>query len=261
MAAGVASGLQNRFGVRIASRVGSIPTRSRHRTVVSQRPGVGLLLVGRSAGVLCFLLIAVPTGGLLSQETDPPARADSISQPRPIGDPAVTPDSLAVTDSAAVRDSTAGADSAATPGALEAAGAVPTPATATRADSAGPSPPISPTGAFFRSLILPGWGQISADQPGRGAFYFAMEAGSLWMLFKTNAKLNAAKRSNPLDEDLIASREAQFEDWAALAVFWALFSGVDAWVSAQLWDFKGEVVPPPDGSAGAAFQYSIPVGP
>ena len=129
------------------------------------------------------------------------------------------------------------------------------------ADSAGPMAPVSPMGAFFRSLVLPGWGQVSVDQPGRGAFYFAMQAGSLWMLFKTNAKLNAAKRSYPRNEDLIAAREAQFEDWAALAVFWALFSGVDAWVSAQLWDFKGEVVPPPDGSPGAAFQYSVPVGP
>ena len=128
-------------------------------------------------------------------------------------------------------------------------------------DGTGPQPPVSPMGAFFRSLVLPGWGQVSVDQPGRGAFYFAMEAGSLWMLFKTNAKLNAAKRSFPRNDDLIAAREAQFEDWAALAVFWALFSGVDAWVSAQLWDFKGEVVPPPDGSPGAAFQYSVPVGP
>jgi hypothetical protein len=128
-------------------------------------------------------------------------------------------------------------------------------------DSAGVSPPVSPMGAFFRSLVLPGWGQVSVDQPGRGAFYFAMEAGSLWMLLKTNAKLNAAKSADPPDEDLVGLREEQFEDWATLAVFWALFAGVDAWVSAQLWDFTGEVVPPPDGSPGAAFRYSIPVGP
>jgi hypothetical protein len=128
-------------------------------------------------------------------------------------------------------------------------------------DSAGVSPPVSPMGAFFRSLVLPGWGQVSVDQPGRGAFYFAMEAGSLWMLLKTNSKLNAARSADPMDEELVALREDQFEDWATLAVFWALFAGVDAWVSAQLWDFTGEVVPPPDGSPGAAFRYSIPVGP
>jgi hypothetical protein len=170
-------------------------------------------------------------GAVYAQETDPPVEADSVEAGEAI--PEESP-----------------AESLVSPVRQEAS-----------ADSAGPTPPVSPMGAFFRSLILPGWGQISVDQPGRGAFYFAMEAGSLWMLLKTNAKLNAAKQSNPLDEDLIAAREAQFEDWATLAVFWALFAGVDAWVSAQLWDFTGEVVPPPDGSPGAAFQYSIPVGP
>ena len=231
MAAGVASGLQNRFGVRTASRVGSIPTRSRRESAACEPAGRQLARCRRSVGFLAFLLVAFPTGSLRGQETDPPGRADSLAA------------SEAPLEASAAEQLTS-------PVRQEAP-----------ADSAGPTPPVSPTGAFFRSLILPGWGQISVDQPGRGAFYFAMEAGSLWMLLKTNAKLNAAKRSNPLDEDLIAAREAQFEDWATLAVFWALFAGVDAWVSAQLWDFTGELVPPPDGSPGAAFQYSIPVGP
>ena len=217
--------------------MGSIPTRSRQET------GPELLRVSRSARKswsrnlarlaisVALLPHAVLPAAAPAQETDRPAVAEDT-----VGAGAARP----------------GTESQATePIALQ-----PPPA-----DSTGPLPPVSPMGAFFRSLVLPGWGQVAADQPGRGAFYFAMEAGSLWMLFKTNAKLNAAKRSYPRNDDLIAAREAQFEDWAALAVFWALFSGVDAWVSAQLWDFKGEVVPPPDGSPGAAFQYSIPVGP
>jgi hypothetical protein len=113
-------------------------------------------------------------------------------------------------------------------------------------------------GAFFRSLILPGWGQASVDQPVRGAFYFTMEAASLWMLFKAESKLRAAERAG--DEDLAAARKEQKEDWIVMAVFWALFSGVDAWVSTHMWDFEGVVVPPPDGSRGVALQYSIPVG-
>ncbi|MCL7936531.1 MAG: hypothetical protein M8844_00110 [marine benthic group bacterium] len=199
------------------------------------------------------LVCGLPPGVLLAQETDPPARADSVPTAQ---EPA---DSLAASDSPSPVDSVA--DFEATSESLPAEALPSAIRQEAPADSAGPEPPVSPMGAFFRSLVLPGWGQIAADQPGRGAFYFAMEAGSLWMLLKTNAKLNAARQSNPLDEDLIAAREAQFEDWATLAVFWALFAGVDAWVSAQLWDFTGEVVPPPDGSPGAAFQYSIPVGP
>jgi len=219
MAAGVASGLQNRFGVREASRVGSIPTRSRH--------AVGEIRVRPLRTFLFLCLVIAPAGDLDAQEPVPAVT--------PTADTVTVPPGDTVPISASVQP--------------------------VGADSAGVSPPVSPMGAFFRSLVLPGWGQVSVDQPGRGAFYFAMEAGSLWMLLKTNAKLNAAKRANPPDDDLVGLREDQFEDWATLAAFWALFAGVDAWVSAQLWDWTGEVVPPPDGSAGAAFRYSIPVGP
>ncbi len=239
MAAGVASGLQNRFGVREVSRVGSIPTRSRQ--VAGRIPVAGF----RAALLLC--LVAVPARGLDAQEPVSPASppADTVAVPPGVREFAA--DSAAVSPGVpAVR-----ADSAAVSPSVQAIGA----------DSAGVSLPVSPMGAFFRSLVLPGWGQVSVDQPGRGAFYFAVEAGSLWMLLKTNTKLKAAKQADPVDEDLVQLREDQFEDWATLAVFWALFAGVDAWVSAQLWDFTGEVVPPPDGSPGAAFRYSIPVGP
>ena len=123
-------------------------------------------------------------------------------------------------------------------------------------DSLGP--PVSPMGAFLRSLVLPGWGQATVNQPVRGAFYFTMEATSLWMLYKTQSKLEAAERAG--DEELAAARKDQKEDWIVMAVFWALFAGVDAWVSTHFWGFEGAVVPPPDGSPGMALQYSVPVG-
>ena len=37
-------------------------------------------------------------------------------------------------------------------------------------------PPVTPLGAFGRSLILPGWGQVAVGRPTRGAIYFAAEA-------------------------------------------------------------------------------------
>ncbi len=204
MAAGVACGLQNRRGARVASWVGSTPTRSRHL----------------SLGALALALL-LPGGAIRAQE---PVEGDTAA----VG-PVVT-----VVDSAARVPAEDGVV----------------------VDSAGL--PISPMGAFFRSLILPGWGQASVDQPVRGAFYFTMEAASLWMLFKAESKLRAAERAG--DEDLAAARKEQKEDWIVMAVFWALFSGVDAWVSTHMWDFEGVVVPPPDGSRGVALQYSIPVG-
>ena len=47
--------------------------------------------------------------------------------------------------------------------------------------------------------------------------------------------------------------------WIVLAIFVSLFSAVDAWVSAHLWDFEGEITPPDDGSAGVQFRYNVPV--
>jgi hypothetical protein len=206
MVAGVACGLQNRRGARVASRVGSTPTRSRHFRIMA--------LAALSTVLVCESL--------------------------PAQEPA-TPDSARNAEITQSQDTV-------TPVVVEASPA--------SIDSVGP--PVTPMGAFFRSLILPGWGQAAADQPIRGAFYFTMEATSLWMLFKTQAKLDAAKRAG--DDDLVAARQDQKEDWIVMAVFWALFSGVDAWVSAHLWDFEGAVVPPPDGSPGVALQYSVPIG-
>jgi len=124
-------------------------------------------------------------------------------------------------------------------------------------DTAG-GPPVSPLGAFARSLVLPGWGQTAVDRPGRGAFYFGMEAVSVFMIFKTQAKLEAARAGG--DTALVGARKQQREDWIALSVFWALFSGVDAWVSTQFWDYEGAVTPPEEGTAGAAVRVEVPLG-
>ncbi|MFB6240983.1 MAG: hypothetical protein ABEJ46_05425, partial [Gemmatimonadota bacterium] len=104
-------------------------------------------------------------------------------------------------------------------------------------DTAGP--PVTPLGAFARSLVLPGWGQVAVDRPGRGAFFFGMEAMSVFMVVKTQAKLDAARAGG--DTALIRARTQQREDWIALSVFWALFSGVDAWVSTQFCDYEGAI--------------------
>ena len=111
----------------------------------------------------------------------------------------------------------------------------------------------APMSAFFRSVLIPGWGQLAADKPVRGAFYFAMQTATVYMVIRTQNRIDDAE-----GEALKESRRAQREDWLVLAGFWALASGVDAWVSAQMWSFEGEVVPPPDGSAGVAVRMSVP---
>jgi hypothetical protein len=130
---------------------------------------------------------------------------------------------------------------------------------------------ISPRGAFVRSLVLPGWGQSYVGAPGRGAIYFAAEAGSLWMVYRSRQQLRAARvlerhlvDTGRLGEDerldLVVSRERQQEDWITLSIFILLFSGADAYVAAQLADFDERfgVQPTPDG--GVQMRATIPVG-
>jgi len=130
---------------------------------------------------------------------------------------------------------------------------------------------ISPGGAFVRSLVLPGWGQSSIGAPGRGAVYFALEAGSLWMVYKSDRKLQEAnERDRILREQgllqegrasgLTRDRRAQREDWITLSVFWLFFSGADAFVAAHLRDFDEHVGVEPGPSGGMQLQASVPIG-
>jgi hypothetical protein len=145
--------------------------------------------------------------------------------------------------------------------------APPPPPAAAEADSST----VSARGALIRSLILPGWGQSYVGAPGRGAIYFALEAGSLWMTYKTAQSLRTAREleswlreTGQLPEDdrlaIAESREEQREDWIALSLFWILASGADAYVSAQLADFSERVGVRPTPSGGLELEARFPVG-
>lgn len=120
------------------------------------------------------------------------------------------------------------------------------------------TPPVSPVGALARSLVLPGWGQTAVGRPARGAIYFAAEAGSLFMVFKSHAKLSAARRADPPKEDLVDARTSQRENWIVLAAFIAFVSGLDAWVSAHFWDFESSVTAPEEGTVQVSVH--VPLG-
>ncbi|MGI9180224.1 MAG: DUF5683 domain-containing protein [Longimicrobiaceae bacterium] len=129
----------------------------------------------------------------------------------------------------------------------------------------------SPRGAFVRSLLIPGWGQAWVGAPGRGGVYFAMEAGSLWMVYKSWQRLREAReqqawlretgRLQPTQESaLVQSREAQREDWLAVALFLVFFSGADAFVAAHLADFDEHIGVIPTSGGGLRLEARVPVG-
>lgn len=130
---------------------------------------------------------------------------------------------------------------------------------------------VSARGALLRSIALPGWGQAYVGAPGRGAIYFGMEAGSVWMVLKSRRELAAARAleaslvdpsstEDPPELPLARARRQQVEDWVTLSVFLLFFSGADAYVAAQLSDFSQHIgiIPGEDGSA--RLEVSVPIG-
>lgn len=132
-------------------------------------------------------------------------------------------------------------------------------------------PPVSPGGAFLRSLVLPGWGQSLLGSPGRGAVYFALESGSLWMVYKSRQRLGSARdeqdalrEAGVLGPDqelsLVGSRQQQVQDWVTLSAFWLLFSAADAYVGAYLSGFNERINARPTAGGGLELRAEVPVG-
>lgn len=138
------------------------------------------------------------------------------------------------------------------------------------ADTTSEDQGVSPRGAFLRSLVLPGWGQSAVGAPGRGGVYFALETGSLWMLYRSQQRLSEAQAQQtflratrvlePQEEfGLVTSREQQRQDWLVLSIFWLFFAGADAYVAAHLRNFEERVGVVPDPDGGLRIEATVPL--
>lgn len=152
---------------------------------------------------------------------------------------------------------------------------------------------LTPSGAFLRGSLIPGWGHAASGSLTRGAFYFGAESLAGWMLYKTMRRLGVARDQARLWEErvtaqlmldgvtdpmeietllaedeqvvrfrgLVDAREEQREDWFAVALFTLLLSGVDAFVSTHLQDFPEPLTIEGDPVTGAVeVGIRIPVG-
>lgn len=152
---------------------------------------------------------------------------------------------------------------------------------------------LSPSGAFLRGALIPGWGHTATGSLTRGAFYFSVEALAGWMVFKTQHRLGVAQDQAALWEErvtaelmaqgitefealdaalqdneqvarfrgLVDARKEQREDWLAVAIFTLLLSGVDAFVSAHLGDFPEPLTIEGDPEGGTVeVALRVPVG-
>jgi len=159
------------------------------------------------------------------------------------------------------------------------------------------APPVpdvpSPTGAFLRSLVVPGWGHAAIGSYGRASFYVAAASGTAYALIRTRLRLSEARERLALREGLlrdalaaegvtgpeldarldanpglvdarglVGARESQQEDWVALAIFLTLLGGADAYVSAHLANFPEPIqvgaVPGPTGGVELRIGIAAP---
>jgi hypothetical protein len=96
---------------------------------------------------------------------------------------------------------------------------------------------VRPMGAFWRSLLLPGWGQAVTDRHTTGAAFAAWEGVTAIMTLKAQQEANYLKSIGSANVRL---KRQEVEDWLVLWIFNHLFAGAEAYVSAHLQDF------PPD---------------
>lgn len=108
---------------------------------------------------------------------------------------------------------------------------------------------VEPLPAFFRSLLLPGWGQAALDRKLTAGLFVLWEGVSLGMTLKTASEVRflaatEASRVTPgstTESSRLRAKKAEREDWIVLMAFNHLFSGLEAYVSAHLWDFPGDL--------------------
>ncbi len=121
-------------------------------------------------------------------------------------------------------------------------------------DSAGFTP-ISPINAFWRSFLLPGWGQARLNRKLTGGIFVAWEGVTVGMSLKTRHELAYLRRTGSARAD---NKRREHEDWIVLLAFNHLFAGLEAYVGAHLADFPGDLkVQALPGGMGASV--SVPI--
>lgn len=152
----------------------------------------------------------------------------------------------------------------------------------TRGPRAEIRPPLSPGRSFAYSFLVPGYAQTVLGRPRASALFIAFEAVAVTMLRQAQFDLRQARnagldsvvvswwdpatqqaakvlRPSPYSATLVRSRRAHVEDWVAAIIANHLFSGLDAYVAANLWDVPAELaVHPTATGANIGVNLRVP---
>lgn len=117
--------------------------------------------------------------------------------------------------------------------------------------------PVTPMGALWRSILIPGWGQAKLNRKLTGALFVTWEGVTLGMSLKTSHELRYLRKTG---SGSVAAKKQERQDWLVLLAFNHLFAAIEGYVSAHLWDFpddlKIQATPMPDGRIGGSL--SVP---
>jgi hypothetical protein len=113
-------------------------------------------------------------------------------------------------------------------------------------------------GAFWRSLLVPGWGQAKLHRKLTGAIFVTWEGVTLGMSVKTSHELAFLREVN---SGQVHAKQQERQDWLVLLAFNHLFSALEGYVSAHLWDFPEDLEinagPVPGSGFGASIRVPI----
>ncbi len=114
----------------------------------------------------------------------------------------------------------------------------------------------SPMNAFFRSFLVPGWGQAKLDRKLTAGLLIAWEGVTLGMSLKTRHELAYLRRTG---SERAEDKRREHEDWLVLLGFNHLFAGLEAYVSAHLSDFPKDLKLRAVPGGGFGAEYSVPL--
>jgi hypothetical protein len=117
--------------------------------------------------------------------------------------------------------------------------------------------PTTPTGAMLRSFLLPGWGQAIYGRKVTAGFMIGIEGLALGMTMKVSGELEHIRATGSASED---AKLQEREDWLAVLVFNHLMSGLEAYVSAHLYDFPGDIQMQALPHGGVRVGMTLPLG-
>ena len=115
----------------------------------------------------------------------------------------------------------------------------------------------APLNYFARSLLIPGWGQASLDRKLTGGLFIAFEGLALAMALKAHHEMGYLERTG---SGRLDAKRQERQDWYVLLGANHLFSALEAYVSANLYDFPADLRMRPlaGGRTGVGLTLPMP---